>query len=152
MEDTQDQPKYDFSRYDHLGLNDLILAMNSAQINKDAIDEVSKKANAEFDYLRLVLVPNKMDEDGVSNLTLDGIGRVGLTADAYVSIKSGMKGEAYRWLEDTGRGSLITPSVNSSSLKAAVKAALVKGEEIPESLFNVTPFTRASITRKGVVS
>lgn len=140
------------SEYSGYTLNELIVAMDKAQQNKEAMEERMKQLNARFDYLRLNAVPNKMDEEGVSNLTLEGIGRVGLTSDAYASIKTGQKEHAWEWLQDTGHGDLITETVNASSLKAALKQMVAKGEIIPEEFFNFTPFTRASITRKGVTS
>jgi len=137
--------------YAGYGLKDLILAMDAAQQNKEAVEERLKAINARFDYLRLAAVPNKMDEEGIPNITIEGVGRVGLTSDAYVSIKAGKKEEAWQWLSDNGHSDLITETVNPSSLKAAVKQMISKAEEVPEDLFNVTPFTRASITRKGVI-
>jgi len=147
-EEMQSQYESEYSGY---SLTDLIREMNRVQQEKDQLEETLKKVNSRFDHLRLAAIPNKMDEEGIPNITIEGIGRVSLTSDAYVSIKAGMKDQAWQWLSDNGHGDLITETVNPSSLKAAVKQMIGKAEEVPEDLFNVTPFTRASITRKGVI-
>lgn len=147
-EEIQNQYESEYSSY---SLIDLIREMDRVQQQKDHLDSELKKINSRFDYLRLAAVPNKMDEEGIDNITIEGVGRLGLTSDAYVSIKAGMKDQAWQWLSDNGHGDLITETINPSSLKAAVKQMISKAEEVPEDLFNVTPFTRASITRKGVI-
>jgi hypothetical protein len=72
---------------------------------------------------------------------------VSLTADMHVSIKADQKGPFYEWLRDNGRTDLIQENVNPSTLKATVKTMFKNGEEVPEHLLNVSPFTRASITK-----
>jgi hypothetical protein len=88
-----------------------------------------------------------MEEDGVDRINVTGIGRVSLTADMHVSVKADLKSEFFTWLRDTGRGDLLQENINPSTLKAAVKKMFREGEEVPDTLLNVSPFTRASITR-----
>jgi isocitrate lyase len=138
--------------YDKMTLNQLVETMAHLEAQKDSLAATVKDVNLRLDFLRLGKIPEKMDEEGVTGLTLEGIGRVSLTADAYVSIKAGQKEAAWEWLRDTGHGDLITETINASTLKAAIKEMVKKGEEIPNEMINFSPFTRASITRKGVVS
>lgn len=151
MAEEQAVSKFDVI-YANDTLNELVICMNDQQRRKEELEAMLKATNSEYDYLRLVAIPNKMESEGVTNLTLEGIGRVGLTSDAYASVKAGMRDQAWEWLRDTGHGDLITETINSSTLKAALKQMVLKGEEVPEEFFNFTPFTRASITRKGVTS
>jgi len=65
----------------------------------------------------------------------------------HVSIKEGSNELFYTWLRDNGRGDLIQPNINPSTLKATVKNMVREGEVVPEELLNVSPFTRASITK-----
>jgi hypothetical protein len=88
-----------------------------------------------------------MEEDGVDRINVTGIGRVSLTADMHVSVKADQKSEFFTWLRDNGRGDLLQENINPSTLKAAVKKMFREGEEVPDQLLNVSPFTRASITR-----
>lgn len=138
----------EFSVYDGMSLVDLVKKMRAGELAKEEQEAKLKDINRHLDHLRIVKIPSKMEEDGVENMRVEGIGRVQLTSDMYVGIQSGHQEAAYQWLSDTGRGDLIRDNVNPSSLKAALKEAIRKGEEIPEDIFRISPFTRASITKK----
>ena len=139
--------EHDYTRYDAMALKDLIVSMHAIQLQKEIIEGQLKGINAEFDFLRITKIPTQMEDEGVDRITITGIGRVSLTADMHVSVKTDMKAKFYDWLRDNGRSDLISETVNASTLKAAVKGMYKAGEEIPEDLLNVSPFTRASITK-----
>ena len=137
----------EYTKYDRMSLLELISAMSTVQSTKEAIEESLKVVNKEFDFLRVTKIPTKMEEDGVSLLNVTGIGRVSLTADMHVSVKADQRSEFFTWLRDNGRGDLLQENINPSTLKAAVKKMFREGEEVPDQLLNISPFTRASITR-----
>lgn len=126
---------------------ELIAAMSTLQNRKEALEEQLKILNREYDFLRITKIPTRMEDEGIDRINMPGIGRVALTADMHVSVKAGMRDKFYEWLRDNGRTDLIQENVNPSTLKAAVKKMFRDGEEIPEGMLNVSPFTRASITR-----
>jgi hypothetical protein len=137
----------EFKKYDPMSLVDLVHAMSTMQNRKEALEDQLKLINREFDFLRITKIPSKMEEDGVDRINVTGIGRVSLTADMHVSVKADLKSEFFTWLRDNGRGDLLQENINPSTLKAAVKKMFREGEEVPDTLLNVSPFTRASITR-----
>lgn len=137
----------EYSKYDNVSLVDLVHAMSTMQNRKEALEDQLKIINKEFDFLRITKIPAKMEEDGVDRINVTGIGRVSLTADMHVSVKADQKSEFFTWLRDNGRGDLLQENINPSTLKAAVKKMFREGEEVPDQLLNVSPFTRASITR-----
>lgn len=137
----------EFAQYDAMSLVELIEAMNTMQNRKEAVEAQLKIINKEYDFLRITKIPSKMEDEGVDRISVAGIGRVSLTADMHVSVKADQKERFLQWLGDNGRGDLITENVNPSTLKAAVKKMYKSGEEVPEDMLNVSPFTRASITR-----
>jgi hypothetical protein len=137
----------EYSKYDGVSLVDLVHAMATMQNRKEALEDQLKIINKEFDFLRITKIPTKMEEDGVDRINVTGIGRVSLTADMHVSVKADQKSEFFTWLRDNGRGDLLQENINPSTLKAAVKKMFREGEEVPDQLLNVSPFTRASITR-----
>jgi hypothetical protein len=137
----------DYSQYDSMTLVELVHAMSTIQNRKEAMEEQLKLLQKEFDFLRITKIPTKMEDEGIDRIQVTGIGRVSLTADMHVSVKAEMKSKFYEWLRDCGRGDLLQETINPSTLKAAVKGMYKSGEEIPEHLLNVSPFTRASITR-----
>lgn len=137
----------EYAQYDGLTLVDLVHAMSTLQNRKEAMEDQLKLINKEFDFLRITKIPAVMEEDGVERINVTGIGRVSLTADMHVSVKADQKAAFFEWLRDNGRGDLLQENVNPSTLKATVKGMFKKGEEIPDTLLNVSPFTRASITK-----
>jgi hypothetical protein len=116
---------------------------------KDSLEEQLTEINKAYDFIRVDVIPTKLDDAGVSNATFPGIGRLQVTADAHVSIVAGRKEDAYGWLEDRGLGDLIQPYIQPSTLKASIIKIYREGEFDSdfETLFNVRPFRRASITK-----
>lgn len=137
----------EFSVYDSQSLVELVESMQALAQRKDRAEEELKRINKEYDFLRITKVPQKMEDDGIERLTVAGVGRVSLTADMHVSVKADQRDKFYEWLRDNGRGDLLQETINPSTLKAAVKRMYSSGEEIPEDLLNVSPYTRASITK-----
>lgn len=136
-----------YSEYDELTLVELVREMKAVQSAKETAEEIIKELNKKFDFLRITKIPQVMEDEGIQRLSVEGVGRVSLTADMHVSVKEGQKESFYEWLRDNGREDLIQPTVNASTLKATVKNMVKQGEEYPEELLNVNPFTRASITK-----
>lgn len=137
----------EFVEYDKMTLVELVREMRNIQSAKESAEDVVKALNKRFDFLRITKIPQVMEDEGIQRLSVDGVGRVSLTADMHVSVKEGQKDAFYDWLRDNGREDLIQPTVNSSTLKATVKNMVKQGEEFPDQLLNVNPFTRASITK-----
>lgn len=128
-------------------LIDLVTLMQEYANEKTEAEEALKIANAWYDVIRFEAIPEKMDGDGITSVRYEGIGRVGLTGDMLVSVKGGAKEALYAWLKDNGLGDLVQPSINSSTLKAFVKRRIKDAKPYPEGFLNVTPITRASITK-----
>lgn len=129
-------------------LKTLVEEFSRLKSEKDLLEEQLTVINKRIEILSRQDIPNAMDEAGIQNVNFEGIGRISLRGDVFASISADNKEAAYEWLEATGRGSLIKPTVNSSTLKAAIKAWILDGEQIPEDLFKVTPYTQATLTRK----
>lgn len=131
--------------YNGSSLVDLVRAMNNVRTMKERLENQLKDINAHYDVLRIELIPSKMEEEGIESLVVEGIGRVNLTADMYVSVTD--KDKFFDWLRANKLGDLIRPSIASSTLKAFIKGRIIKGTPVPEGMVKVTPFTRASITK-----
>lgn len=128
-------------------LQELARELSTLKTQKDRIEEELSAINKRIEILARQEIPEAMDEAGVQNVKFEGIGKIYLKGDVFASIPAESRDAAYEWLELTGRGSLIKPTVNSSSLKAAVKEWISQGDEIPEDLIKVTPYTQAVLTR-----
>lgn len=119
--------------------------MKKLQAIRDEQDEALKNTNKALDELRLKSIPEAMAELDLRTLTIDGVGRVQLAMDCYATIKD--KEAGYAWLMEHGYDGLVQPYIQPSTFKATVKTALKDGQEFPEELFSINPFTRASIVK-----
>lgn len=113
---------------------------------KEDLEIQLAEVNKEFDKLRLQDIPSMMEEMNVKNVTFDGIGRLGLTADLYVTCPTDQKPELYEWLRANGYESLVVDYVHPSTLKAFAKERIQQAQALPE-IVTVTPFMRASVTK-----
>lgn len=135
------------AKYKGMAIEEVIRHFGNLRACKENLEDEVKALNKEFDYVRLSLIPKIFDEKGISKLTITGVGRVNLTGDLYASIQPDKQDEAFQFFRDLDKGALIKETINSSTLKATLKAMMQAGEEIPEDIFKVTPFTRASLTK-----
>lgn len=129
--------------------NDIVELANKLRGLKDlkeAQEADLKDTNMAIEAITKVLLPQKMDEQGIQNVKIDGVGRISLRGEVYASILAENRELAYDWLRNTGRAALITNTVNPSTLKAAAKEWIKNGEEIPEFI-KITPATVATLTR-----
>jgi len=148
MSDEEQSPQSRWAdKYKGKPTLDLIHAMSHLRADKDELEDKVSAANSELEYLAKVAIPDRFTEEGIRNMVVDGVGRVGLRANIYASIKAGCKDQAYQWMRDVGLGDLIQPSVNASTLKATLKNRIKSADDIPEDLFNVTPYQQATITK-----
>lgn len=135
------------TKYRGIELKELVEAMHRGRTAKEKAEAELLEINAFYDVLRYECVPEAMDRAGVHNVTYDGIGRVSLTPDVFVSTKPGAKDALFAWLKKNKLADLIQPTINSSTLKAWVKDRIKAGKKVPSEHLNVTPVTRASITK-----
>ena len=127
----------------------LVLAaqMKAIQARMEVMEVEWKALVRAYDNIRLKQIPDLMSEEGIRTVTFDGIGRVQLAADLYVSIV-GNKEETYDWMKDNGYDGVVVEYVHPSTLKAIIKEGLKAGREFPEDKFKISPFTRASIVKR----
>jgi hypothetical protein len=128
-------------------LRELVQLLAQGRKEKEEAEAKLATINAWYDVLREEVIPAKMEAMQIERITYEGIGRVALTADARVSIKPGVRDKFFKWLNKHKLGSLVQPGVNPSTLKAFVKDRMRAGKDVPDEFLNVTPFTRASITK-----
>jgi hypothetical protein len=113
----------------------------------EAFSEAKKHLNDIYDKQSREHIPEAMRRDGIKTINVDGVGRVSLSNRYSCSILD--KSQAYNWLAENGAASLITQTVNSSSLAAFAKNKLEEeGVELPAEVFKTGVMTYTSITKK----
>jgi len=133
-------------KYAGKSIAELAQAMRDVKACYDDTKAQNSEVYKEFDFLRLTLVPNMMEEMGLSSTNVTGVGRLTITSDLHASIPAAVREEGYEWLRENGHGDLIKPTVNASTFKAFCKEQIREGEELPEC-FKVEAFDRASLTK-----
>lgn len=132
---------------DMLGLRAICAQMKDLQTRKEELESKLTQINKDLDDLRTRQIPDAMEALELRNATFEGLGRVQLATDLYASTREGKKADAIQWLQDCGYEDMIQETYNANSLKALFRRMIADGGEIPEEIFNVTPFTRASIVK-----
>lgn len=144
---NEEQRSNKFPEYDGRVAADLAREMKKVGAQLDAMADAKTELQERYDFLRLQALPTRMEDEGLEVLKIDGVGRVSLTSDMWVSIPASMKDDAYKWLRESGHEGLIVPQVNASSLKSMIRKCIMDGVPIPSGIFKVQPYTRASITK-----
>lgn len=115
-------------------------AIDTIKTARKAIEEIEERLSKEQ-------IPDIMRSIGVKSTKIEGIGTVGISYRFSCSILDDPqlgKEKGYDWLRSNGHESLITETVNSSTLSAFAKDMLENhGIELPPELFKVgtSPFT-----------
>lgn len=128
-------------------LREMCVAMKTLQNKALDLKAAAAEVKIPLDDLRLRKIPELMQHLEVKTATFQGLGRVQTAPDLYASTKKGKKPDAMQWLRDCGYEGMITETYNASSLKALFRRQLTEGVDIPDEIFNVTPFIRASIVK-----
>lgn len=78
----------------------------------EELAEKSKDAAERATYLAEIVMPEAMDELGVSAVTLSNGQKIVLDAQLYASIPGSNKEQAHGWLRDNNHGDLIKTELN----------------------------------------
>lgn len=133
-------------RYKSDDLVSLAKELVRLQAAKERLEKITSELNAVIDVIRIEIIPNAMDDAGIRTMNITGLGRLGLTEDLYM--KTGDRDALTYWLHENGLQDIITETVNSSTLKSVIKSRIKAGKEIPPPVcVEITPFTRASVTK-----
>lgn len=109
------------AKYGSMPLRDVAARMAELKLEIDQVKAKLSALGSEFDVIRIQVVPERFANEGVANMRFDGIGRLGLTSDAWCNVLPGMGEQLFAVLRDIGSEDLIKPAVNPSSLKSLVK-------------------------------
>lgn len=116
---------------------------------QEALNEAAKNLSEIRRSVQYEHLPKVFEREGAEStaVVVDGrTYRVTPTEALRVSIKGEKKSEAYEWLRGNGLESLITETVNASTLSAAVKERMAENKGVPEDMFNVLVQPSVSVT------
>ncbi len=93
------------------------------------------------------ILPARMEEEGIETVRIEGVGRLQTKSDIYCSCPAPNREALQDWLVDHGHGSLISQSVNASTLKAFIKEQMKEGNPVPDDLLDIEPYSMAVIVK-----
>ena len=115
---------------------------------KDKLEEVTKSFGNLFEKAKGETLPGAFERAGVPSVNLDEGFRITVRHDVRASIKAGMKLDAMRWLKDHGLESIVSETVNSSTLAAVARTKMEEGQELEPELFSVHVLPTMSVTKR----
>lgn len=162
-----------YDKYSAMSYKELAQRMVELKNEITEKDTALKLLGAEFDLIRLKVVPEKLQKDDMTSIRITGVGRLGLSADAYCSVIPGCKPDLVAWmLSHPEYKLLVKEDVNPSTLKSLVKTMAQEAAEAAQDIdleaelsdaepadteksefelisrfVNYTPFMRASVTK-----
>ena len=126
---------------------ELALEMYTLKSGIDALAKQKAALQKDYDILTRSIVPEKLENEGMQNITIKGIGRIGATPQLRVSVLAGNRELLQEWMHENGFGELVQGTINSSTLKAWVVEQMGLGNDIPEDLIKIDPFMQATLTK-----
>lgn len=128
-------------------LRGLCERMKALQMKATELKAQGAEVKIDLDFLRMKKIPDLMEHLQVQTTTFKGLGRVQLASDLRASTKKGMKPQAMQWLRDLGYDGMIQETYNASTIKSLFRQQIKDGIMPPDEIFNIYPFTRASIVK-----
>jgi hypothetical protein len=109
---------------------------------KDA-EEVVSGLKKEFEHIRVILLPKRLEAEGLKNFRLASGRGITTTPEMFVSVLAGDKPAFIQWLKDSGQAGIVKEDVNPQTLKAFVKERIENAEEYPADIVKVTIIPKA---------
>lgn len=112
------------------------------------LDEFGKRWEQHWKDYKTEVIPNVLDEAGLTNVPLAEGFRVGTSTKTFAGIREGKKDDGLEWLRKNGLGDLIYETYNSQALSSAVAYMIEEENKTPpDDLFNVASVNNTSVTR-----
>jgi hypothetical protein len=129
-----------------------IKVMHTINQLKEAIGTRLKSPLEEaYNTMRFNVVPEFMEDEEITKITVEDVGRVNITDDLRVVVED--KAAFHEWLVENDLEDMIVDTVNAATLTAFVRNRIKEGKSqdgkgLPtDKILKVTPFVRAAITK-----
>lgn len=113
----------------------------------DAVDAAKKAIYKPKDFLDKVIVPEKMEADGVDQVRVPSIAR-SFSVQDKMSASFVDKEAGFEWLRGLGQGDMITETVNAGTLTAYVRNLILEeGIDPPEDVVKVSQYKATGMNK-----
>tara|TARA_R110000744_G_C19371646_1_gene562780 strand:+ start:15469 stop:16254 length:786 start_codon:yes stop_codon:yes gene_type:complete len=113
----------------------------------ETIGALKTKIQKSYDFLSIDVLPERMDEEGIQTLKIKDVGRLQMSSDIRCAVPAANREDVKAWLNEHGHGSMISDTINASTLKAFVREMMKENKEWPSDLLKVTPYSRATVVK-----
>lgn len=138
---------YEAGEFESMSIPQLAATLKELKYRLELVGALKTELQKTHDFLSIDVLPDRMDEEGIQTLKIKNVGRLQTSSDIRCTVPAKNKDSLQDWLTEHGHGSMISPTVNASTLKAFVKEMMKEGKEWPEELLNVHPYSRATVVK-----
>lgn len=125
--------------YSDLTLDELAQTFKKKADELEAAKNKATEIQKEYDLLRRVVIPKRMEEAGVDSAKFASISKgIRIQDEFFVSTREDQRESLYHWLRDNGEDALITETVNSSTLRAYITRRIKDGLDYPSEYVNLS--------------
>ena len=135
------------AEYEKMSIPQLAARIRSLKEELDEKAAIKTRAQKVYDHLTIGIVPDRMDDEGIQTMKVEGVGRLQTKADIRCSCLAANREDLEKWLVEHNHGAMIGSTVNSSLLKAFVKEQMKQGGQYPEALLKIEPYSKASVVK-----
>lgn len=133
--------------YNIMAIPDLAAELQALKNELDELGDMKSEVQKRYDFLSIEVVPDRMDDEGIESIRVAGVGRLQTQSDIRCNVPAANREAVQDWLKNNGHGSMVTESINSSSLKAFVKEMMREDQPYPKELLQIHPYSRATVVK-----
>lgn len=129
------------------GAMDMARAFVAFHRLNDKFKEFSKEFSAVYESVKVVMVPENLDEAGIRNAPLAEGYRVDTSLQLFASIRADMLPNALVYCRENGLPNLIAETINAKTLSSALSHEIKEtSKEPPREIFNITYKSSSKVT------
>lgn len=138
---------YSRDEFDEMSVSELAAALRGLKNRLEEITALKSKIQKAHDFLSIDVLPDRMDEEGIQTLKIKDVGRLQMSSDIRCAVPAANRDDVKDWLNNNGHGSMVSETINASTLKAFVREMMKENKEWPSHLLKVTPYSRATVVK-----
>ena len=130
-----------------LSLKEAAKVMRDNRVSLDILKKYKAILEKRNDVLSTEIIPDKLEESGLTSANVTGIGRLQVSSKIRVHCPAENREAIIFWLRDNGYGNSVMTSIASGTLKALMTERKQKGLDCPENIIDIMPYELAVIVK-----
>lgn len=147
FENAYFRTSYPQDEFDNMSVSELAAALRGLKSRLEEVGRLKTEIQKSYDFLSIDVLPERMDEDGIQTLKIKDVGRLQMSSDIRCAVPAANREDVKEWLNEHGHGSMVSETINASTLKAFVREMMKEDKEWPSDLLKVTPYSRATVVK-----